>query len=491
MKRLSHFSKGFGIARIAAMQSTLCLFFLLLQSARSENVIISGTTLRVYSGTSLISSENLVIRSGATLNNTGILILKKGLANENAGMNSLGSGPVELTGTVIQSIAGQNVFANLLVNNPAGIAIGGNTTVNGTLTLTSGKVVLGTNNLLLGPLAVISGTPTALAMIIVTSSGELRKEFPAGFAGSFTYPVGDDTGVSEYSPVTLSFTEGIFAAGNYTGVSLKNEIYPTPDITGNYLNRFWKITRFGIDGLACNATFQYLPADVIGTEGKLSCTKVDDMPWITYGPTDAALHLLSANGIVTFGSFTGVKSTTTPLNQELANIIIPNGMATCYDATQVLTVAGGGTTFIVENNGIVTLIAGAKISMLAGTKVTSSGYLLGRITTDGNYCETLLNPLVASTLNEQALGVQTVAKNQFVKIYPNPTTDVAIVELVDGVSSGVADVIVYSMHGGKLYQKQMNGESRFQFSLLGKPTGIYIIRIQSGNRCEIAKIVKY
>lgn len=165
--------------------------------------------------------------------------------------------------------------------------MGGNTIVNGILAIANGKVTLGSHNLLLGPSATISATPSSTVMIIVTGTVELRKEFPAGYAGTFTFPVGDDTGTPGYSPVTLHFTGGTFASGNYAGVNLKNEKYPDPDITDNYLERYWTITQSGITGFTCNASFQYLPADVTGDETLISCTKVNPLPWTTYGLANA------------------------------------------------------------------------------------------------------------------------------------------------------------------------------------------------------------
>jgi hypothetical protein len=488
MNHLSHFPKP--INPFSILSFLLFHFLLLSLLTRAENVITTGTSLKVNAGTTLVCVDNLVIKSGATLENSGTLILKKNLVNENAAPNQIGPGTSEFSGTTGQTISGQNIIENLTVNNATGLTIEDNTRVNGNLTLTDGTITLGSDNLVLGPLAAIVGTPSSAMMIIVTSTGELRKEFPVGYSGTFSYPVGDDSGTTEYSPVTLSFTGGTFAAGNYVGVNLVNEKYPDGNITGNFLNRYWNITQTGITNLNCNATFQYLTEDVVGTENKLSCTRVNPLPWVTYGPTNAVTHLLSANGLTTLGSFTGLKSTTTPLNQQLANVIIPNGLTTCYDAQQILTVAGGGTTFLVENQGSVTLVAGNKISMLYGAKVTSGGYLLGRITTTGNFCGTSLNPLVANNLNEEALGVETVTKNQFIKVYPNPATDIVIVELVDAGSITLANVTVYSMHGSKLFQKNLTGETKFQFSLSGKPVGIYMVRVQSGERSEIAKVVK-
>lgn len=129
------------------------------------------------------------------------------------------------------------------MNNATGVTIGGKTIVNGNLTLSSGKVTLGSNNLLLGPTTVFVGAPSASVMIIVTGTGELRKEFMAGFAGTFTYPVGDDTGTPEYSPVTLiSRVEPLLLAITL-GLILKTRNTTTPGSraitltdTGTYLS---------------------------------------------------------------------------------------------------------------------------------------------------------------------------------------------------------------------------------------------------------------
>ena len=151
------------------------LISLLLPSMQAENVITTGTTLKVTAGTTLVSVDNLVVKSWATLDNAGTLILKKNLSNENALPNSLGTGSAELSGSTAQSITGQNVIQNLTVNNVSGATIGGNTNVNGNLTLTSGKVTLGSNNLLLGPSAAIVGTPSALVMIVGHRDGRTSQ----------------------------------------------------------------------------------------------------------------------------------------------------------------------------------------------------------------------------------------------------------------------------------------------------------------------------
>ena len=471
--------------------SAFLSLFIFVTPTKAENVIIGGTTLKVTAGTFLFSTDNLNLKSGATLNNSGTVILKKNLINENASPVSLGSGTLELSGGINQTISGQNIIQNFTVINATGVTIGGNTAINGVLTLTSGRVDLGSYNFLLGPSATYTGTISSSDMIVATGIGELRKEFPVGFTGSFVFPVGDNTGTPEYSPVSLIIYSGTFISGNYISVRLKNEKSPDPNVTGNYLNRYWTLNQSSVTGLSCNATFTYLPADVVGTESKLSCTEVNPLPWTTYSLTNSTTHQLTAIGIISLGYFTGVKASSPPANQILTNIDIPSGVTNCYDATQVLTVAGNGNTFLVENSGSVTLVAGSSILLMEGTRVYSGGYLHALITTTGNYCGATSNPLVASQQNEDNLGIEPVTKPQFIKIYPNPTTDMVIVELLASGTKTTAILTVYNMQGGRLLQKTINGEPKFEFSLLGKPDGIYIVQVQSNERSEIAKVVKH
>ncbi len=487
MKTTDLFKRGIINAKVKFLLTSL----LLCTSAftRSQAQSTSGGALVIGPGAVITSTNDLSIQSSASLDVQGTLILKKNLSNQNATANSIGNGLIELSGTTAQTISGQNIIANLTMNNAEGLTVAGNTRLTGTLTLSAGLITLGSNNLTLGPSATFSGTPSATNMIVSTGTGELRKEFSA--ASSFTFPVGDDTGTPEYSPVILNFISGTFVAGNYAAVTLKNEKHPDSNITGNYLNRYWNITQSGITGFSCNATFQYLLADVNGTESKLSCTRVDPLPWVTYAMTNASAHVLSASGIVSFGAFTGLKSETTPSNQELVNITIPNEVTNCYDATEILTVAGNDASFLVESGGNVTLVAGNKILLLPGVKVNSGGFLHGTIATSNNYCGSLPgNPLVENAKNDEVVQLTIPEKNQFIKIYPNPTTDIVFVELLESGETGVVNITVYNMKGGILLQKTTNGESKFQFSLADKPVGIYMVYVQSGERYEVAKVIR-
>jgi len=272
-------------------------------------VVGSGVTLYV-SGTAGNYQNETNVTNGKILL-TGTLKLDGNYTNNVAATDILSSpavgSTVAFTGTALQTLGGTTTtpftFANLTVNNSAGVTLANNSQVNGTLALTSGLLNLSSKNLTLGASSTIAGTPSASAMVVATGSGNLRKSFTA--AGSFTFPVGDNTSTAEYSPVTLNFTSGTFGSGAFAGVNLVNAPYPDPYITGTYINRYWNVTQTGISSFTCDAQFKYLPADVVGSETDLYCLRVDPLPITTFSPADAALHILSAPGLTAFGTFTG------------------------------------------------------------------------------------------------------------------------------------------------------------------------------------------
>ena len=277
------------------------LLFLGLQLVCIPYNTVKGTPAPNVTESALyLETGDIILSGGVTLNNQGILVVLGNLTNN--GAPNLGSGTVKFTGSTTQSINGISTFQNLEVNNATGVTINGATTVNGTLTLANGLVTLGNNILLLGPSANVAGTPDATKMIVATGSGQMRKQFSGN--GSFTFPVGDNTGTAEYSPVILNFTSGTYGSGNWAGVNLVNSLYPGS--TGSYLKRYWIVSSNGISGFNCIAKFNYLfPADVIGLESEIYCAKVAPEPSIIYDITNTSLHQLTANGLSSFGTFTG------------------------------------------------------------------------------------------------------------------------------------------------------------------------------------------
>jgi hypothetical protein len=304
----------------------LVLLFAVFHQGRvqSQNTILAGTNVHITPGTSVTSIQHLVVEAGGGLDVEGSLILHKNLVTQNTS-TSLSTGTVKFEGNTAQSLSGQNTMGSLVVNNPTGLDLAGNTTVNTELGLQNGHIRLGSNNLTLGEGATISGTPSASAMVVATGAGELRKSYAT--TGSFTYPVGDHSGTAEYTPVTLTFNNGAFAAGNHAGVRLANEAYA--GASGNYLNRLWNVSLNGITNPQYDAVFQYVPADVVGNESSISCVKVEPAPAAYFNQANTLQHQLTAIGLTAFGTFTGMQ----PMVDKLLSLnILLEGLY-----------AGGGT----------------------------------------------------------------------------------------------------------------------------------------------------
>jgi len=214
---------------------------------------------------------------------------------------------VVLNGTGPQSLSGSSSvpfgFENLTISNGSGIQLQKDAVVNGVLSFNAGLLDIGAGNLSLTVAATTGGTPSASSMVVATGSGQMRKQFNA--AGSFTFPVGDNTGTAEYSPVTLQFTSGTFAPGAYASVNLANAAYPDPYVITSYLNRYWNVGQSGITGFSCNAAFNYVPADVTGVENDIYCVRINPAPVTPYDPANVGLHRLTATGLTSFGTFTG------------------------------------------------------------------------------------------------------------------------------------------------------------------------------------------
>jgi len=471
--------------RLSGLLVATALFFVGLNPGYSQVTVVSGTTVKITTASTLNSSENFVLNTGGTLDVQGTLVLKKNLVNQNAAANSLGAGSVVFSGAANQTISGQNIIQNLELANATGLTVAGNTQVNGVLTLTNGLVSLGSNNLLLGPSATIAGTPSASNMVVATGSGELRKQYAS--AASFTYPVGDASGTAEYSPVTLAFNSGTFGANNYAGVTVVNSQYP--GTATSYLTRYWNVSNSGITSYSCNATFQYVPADVFGTEADIFCTKVP-APFTAYNAANTGTHTIDAHGLASLGTFTGNLGDVNPPPpiRSLQDKTITNGMTKCADATLTLLIAGNGTIYEVQSGGSVEHIAGQNIIYYPGTKVYSGGYLYGHIST--TYCNPYQHPAQAPVVAGIDNPSISNPNNSFFKIYPNPTPGKFTLELNGDVTAAQVHVEIFGVLGDRILSKDMQLERKQEFSLIEKPTGVYVIHVTSGVNSETEKIIK-
>ena len=182
----------------------------------------------------------------------------------------------------------------------------------------------------------------------------------------------------------------------------------------------------------------------------------------------------------------GFDVSSVPLYRNLRNIAVDEGMTRCYNATKTIQVAGNGYSFIVNNGGRATMIAGQKINYNSGTMVQNGGYMLGRIAPTGPFCATPSMPEVITSHEVPSTGIE---KSSF-KIFPNPTTGNFILELNGDAPVDKVTVDFYGMWGEKILSKILNGEGKHEFSLSDRPSGVYFIRVITDDKSETIKIIK-
>jgi hypothetical protein len=189
-------------------------------------------------------------------------------------------------------------------------------------------------------------------------------------------------------------------------------------------------------------------------------------------------------------SLTGTTPVGPPVTAVIQNDTIYSGETNCYDATQTITVAGGGTTFVVENGGSATMIAGMKISYLTGTSVASGGYMLGKIAPSGPFC----GAKSASVVSAEDSGEEEkplVAEKQQIRVYPNPTNGRFTMKLTtNNPQQAPVQVEIFGMRGERILTETLTGESTHEFSLTDHPAGIYLIKAVTGGDILTTKLVK-
>lgn len=192
-----------------------------------------------------------------------------------------------------------------------------------------------------------------------------------------------------------------------------------------------------------------------------------------------------------------------PTDNLVQNIFVGSDENECFNATQTITVAGSGTTFVIENGATVDLIAGHNIIMFPGMHVHSGGYLHARITTDGYYCDgrqpvTTALPEAKKLLGEMPVQqlmtpVETTGNQHGMasfKVYPNPTSGLFTLDLTGFDLQEKLAIKIYGLRGECIMQKEVFGDRHYIFSLEDQRSGIYLIQLLSNELVGTKRIIK-
>jgi hypothetical protein len=214
------------------------------------NLLTSGTGVKTIGGT--VTANGSLTLGGGSLTNAGFTVTVNGDVTNS--VTNFGTGNITLaSGASTHSLSGTGIYYNVEVNDAAGAALLTNMTVNGTLTLTAGKVATGANRVIMG----VGGNVVRVAGYV---DGNLQKNVATGNALR-TFEIGDTSG---YTPVVMQFTN-VTTAGNVTVRTTGGEhsdignsgVFSLRDV-----NRYWSATNSGTVFANLGATFTFLSSDV-------------------------------------------------------------------------------------------------------------------------------------------------------------------------------------------------------------------------------------
>ncbi|MEO5777925.1 MAG: T9SS sorting signal type C domain-containing protein [Flavobacterium sp.] len=253
-------------------------------SASGTNVITFGAGSEID-----INGKNLTI--GAT-GNPGVISgtgTFKGSTTSN--LTILGTASV---GTISFTTGSQNLGTFTMNRQAAaiGCVLGSAVTVNTNLALANGLIDLSTNNLTIAAGATTSGASVnSYVLAYTTTGGQLIKAFTA--AGSFTYPIGDNTSGLDYSPATLTFVGGTYAGT--VGVRVVDAVHGS--ISGfDNLSRYWQVLVSGVAPASYTFAGTYLAADINNTEANCLPQCYNGSSWTDIGATAIGSNTCTVTG---------------------------------------------------------------------------------------------------------------------------------------------------------------------------------------------------
>ena len=361
----------------------------------SQTIPVPSGGLAAYNnlkitGTGAVFPTSLNITGDLTLNNTVIFTGKT----------------IVMSGVTPQSIGGANAsFNNLIINNTNGnVSLANDTSVNGTLTLTSGQLIINNNKLTLGASAV-AGTFDATTMIVTNGTVINAKVFrPFTALGSYFFPIGEFTASTPpaYSPITVNVTSGTVGGGATISVSVKDGKIDSNKSTDNFLTRYWSVNQSGFTNAFATITAKYLPEDVSSAENLIVAAQLKGTfnqitsPWIKFSVLNS--NTLTATGAALPGvsTFTGISG------QDFSTEITGYG-SFCKDVVATLNAqnTGGDAPYTyLWSNGLGTAATATPPTNAIGTvnySVTVKD--ANGISATNNASVTVLQPSVGGTLS--------------------------------------------------------------------------------------------
>ncbi len=186
------------------------------------------------------------------------------------------------------------------------------------------------------------------------------------------------------------------------------------------------------------------------------------------------------------GQATGVDGV--PGYTTVRNIIINAGDTVCYNATNTITIAGDGTTVVVQSGGSATFISGYKILFKPGFNARPGCYTSAYITSGDFYCNEL-NRTVVNPDNDEIFPIQEIAdEDPGIRIYPNPCRGDFIIDFMNKELTG--EINLLNIHGRRLFQCSFLKHNKVIADISHLPDGLYLVLLKTSEAYYSKKVIK-
>ncbi len=208
-----------------------------------------------------------------------------------------------------------------------------------------------------------------------------------------------------------------------------------------------------------------IPSFALSDTGAYYCNVNNDLATL--------LTLTSENIIVRNGEISD--------NVTLANIAFNNGDIECYGALQSITVAGGGSTVILNSGATISFVAGRSIRFLPGFHAISGSNMDAHITQDATFCDeedksVVMADYQAIKERRESNTDKYISEDKTeLKVYPNPSDGRFTIELSDEVID--SEVLIYNISGSEIVRFKIGYQNSLQVNIDGIENGIYFIKV--------------
>jgi hypothetical protein len=146
---------------------------------------------------------------------------------------------------------------------------------------------------------------------------------------------------------------------------------------------------------------------------------------------------------------------------------------------------------VLQNGGMIHLVAGQAVLLLPGILVEDNGYLRAWIDPDGIFCGNAKAVVAANShIIPELKYEESLLSNADIKIYPNPTAGIFTLEISHNEGLPETIVEIYGIMGDLIRKVEVSGAGQHQFDLSGQARGVYMVRMLHGDKIKVAKVIR-